>query len=393
MCDKAKKCVCERVIMKLPYVISKPGQYCLCRDFVWDDNTQAAITILNTENVVLNFNQKKITNNTATTLGILSVQNSTNVELINVHLQGVNGSRGIVLTNSTNISISKFQIFDFNPAIQTAGGNVLQISDFYIRNNAPISGQRSMFINDTNDVTIKRGSVLNGRLVLMTTTAQASSQQVSIEKLKINNSAGIQTGARALQTFGYNNVRIAENELIGAGDVTLIVSGPISSPIVYASNMVVENNLIRSLTGTGFQAQQVDGISVRDNQIKTLAGNGSNFNMVNRASISNNNISGNQVPVVNTIGMSFAGDQVSSFYNTAKNNFVSGYDNGYADNSGLLFPAICTTFFENVATGNFDNYDLIHPTTISVDNISGCEIAPIVSEEGERSFTNIFLAE
>ena len=86
MCEK--NCVCERKIAKLPYVISKAGQYCLCRDFVWNDNTQAAITILNTENVVLNFYQKKITNNTPTTLGIISVQNSTNIELKNIHLQG-----------------------------------------------------------------------------------------------------------------------------------------------------------------------------------------------------------------------------------------------------------------------------------------------------------------
>ena len=365
----------------------------MCRDFVWDDNTQAAITIINTENVVLNFNQKKIVNNTATTLGIISVQNSTNVELINVHLQGVNGSRGIVLTNSTNIQISKFQIFDFNPAIQTAGGNVLNISDFYIRNSAPISGQRSMFINDTNDVTIKRGSILNGRLVLMTNTGQSSSQQVSIEKLKINNSAGIQFGGRALQTFGYNNVRIAENELIGGADVTLLVSAPVLFDPIYVFNIIVENNLIRSIAGTAFQAQLIDGITVRDNQIKTAVANGANFNMVNRASISNNNISGSQVPTASAVGMSFGGDRLSSFYNTAKNNFVSGYDKGFSDNFGLVFPAICTTFFENVATGNFDNYDLIHPTTISVDNISGCEIAPIVNEDSERTSMNNFLVE
>ena len=377
----AKKCVCERKIEKLPYVISKPGQYCLCKDFVWDDSTQAAITILNVENVVLNFNQKKITNNTPTTLGVIAVQNSTNVELINIHLQGINGSRGIVSTNSNNLHISKFQILDFNPAIQTFGGDNLVISNFYIKNASPVSGQRSIFVNETNDVNISDGTIINGRLVFQTNTGLASSQQVVVEKLKINNSLGILFGARALQSFGYNNVLVKNNELIGANDVTLIVSGPISQPIVYSANIVVENNLVYALAGRAFQAQQVDGMTLRNNQLKTVTGNGSNFNMVNRALIDNNNISGQQIPIPGGIAMTFAGDQQSSYFNTAKNNFVSGYAIGYSDNSGAVFAALCTTFFENVATGNTKNFDLIHPTTISIDNISGCEIAPIPDDE------------
>ena len=390
MCEK--KCVCERKITKLPYVISKAGQYCLCRDFVWDDNTQAAITILNTENVVLNFYQKKITNNTPTTLGIISVQNSTNIELKNIHLQGVNGSRGIVLTNSFNVQIKQFQILDFNPAIQTAGGDNLIISDFYIKNSNPVSGQRSIFINDTNDVSISEGTIINGRVALQTTTGLASSQQVTVEKLKINNSAGIGFGARALQFFGYNNVYVKNNELIGSADVTLLLSGPPSSPIIYASNMIVENNLVLALAGKAFQAQQIDGITVRNNQFKTVTGNGSDFNMVNRALVDNNNISGQQVPIPGAIGMTFAGDQQSSYFNTAKNNFVSGYSIGYSDTAGAVFPALCTTFLENVATGNVTNFNLIHPTTISVDNISGCEIAP-VENEGEVKTSTVSLEE
>ena len=391
MCEK--NCVCERKIAKLPYVISKAGQYCLCRDFVWDDSSQAAITILNTENVVLNFYQKKITNNTPTILGIISVQNSTNIELKNIHLQGVNGSRGIVLTNSNNVQISKFQILDFNPAIQTAGGDNLIISDFYIKNLNPVSGQRSIFINDTNDVSISEGTIINGRVAFQTTTGLASSQQVTVEKLKINNSAGIGLGGRALQFFGYNNVYVKNNELIGSADVTLLLSGPISQPLLYASNIIVENNLVyASPIGKAFQAQQIDGITVRNNQFKTVTGDGSVFNMVNRALVDNNNISGQQIPIPGAIGMTFAGDQQSSYFNTAKNNFVSGYSIGYSDTAGAVFPALCTTFFQNVGTGNAQNFVTPHPTTISVDNISGCEIAPIEGSE-IKSFTVVFLQE
>jgi hypothetical protein len=96
-CDDKKKkcgkCVSKYVIHCLPKTITKPGYYCLAKDFTWPDPDRSAITInlpnKTLENVVLDFNQRKITTDVASEHPLVVVTNVTDVQLLNVHLEAV----------------------------------------------------------------------------------------------------------------------------------------------------------------------------------------------------------------------------------------------------------------------------------------------------------------
>ena len=382
-CDKKSKCKCveRHVIKQLPYVIAAPGQYCLAQDFTWAIGGSAAITVLNTESVVLDFHERKIVTTAASAVGVVLVSGSKDVQLENVQLEAsgaaVSASRGIEIANSTDVRVRQPVLLDFNPAIKTSGGSVLVVSDFVIKTVVPVSAGQSFIIEDTNDVDLLRGSVTNGRVRFTTTTDASTGQRVTVTGLKIDNSAGIGSGARCLQLFGYNNVIISNNEMNGGGlgaatDAALVLSRQGGD---YATNFLVEKNVIRSSVFS-FQIQHVSGATVRDNQFKS-EGKGCGFNDVNHVLTENNNVSGELVPVALSHGIFFVGDfpaGPTSFYNTVKNNFVSGFSVGYSDNHPGDTNGICTVFTNNVGTGNVANSSFLEASTVDNDNIFSCTI-------------------
>ena len=381
-----KKCECveKHVISKLPYTITKPGHYCLGKSFTWSDNTQSAITILNTNNVVLSFNQRKITTTLSSTFAVVQVVGSTDVKLNDVDLESTaNPSRGLeILANSSNIKISKPILTNFSTNLAIYNSSTIVIECPIIKNVVPASFGVDVLM--TNDVTIKNGHVVNSRIRF-----SGPGERVYMEGTFIDNSAGSGTAGRAFQTFDYDIVHVYKNHLKGRAD-TLVLSGPFPGFVTFAdasTSFIVEDNIIESFNG-GMVIQLANGYTIRNNQITLLQDGPFVTGIVVFTSlhglIDNNNVSGVFEPLTTSQGISiFKGSFVTptSHYNTVKNNFVSGFGVGYADHFHGTDNAKCTTFAYNVGTGNLVNFGLIDPSTIDVNNISGCEAIPQIQAQ------------
>ena len=229
MCNckpKCNKCVVEYTIRSLPYTISKPGQYCLCKDFVWADATQSAITVLNTENVVLNFNQRKIETTVATTFPVVLVQGSTDVVLHDVHLTatgaGIYLVEGVDVISSNDVNIHSPVLLNLNFALYTEASNGVNVYHLYLKNDLP-NVSTSILFYDTVHVKFYDAEITNAR------TTIRESEEVDIQRMSVKNSGA--PGRRCLQIDSLvgkatainlpplrisNNIRVAYSIFSGA---------------------------------------------------------------------------------------------------------------------------------------------------------------------------------
>ncbi len=423
-CDSKRhcgKCIDEYTIRSLPFTIAKPGQYCLCRDFTWTDPNQSAITILNTENVVLNFNQRKITSTVSSTFPIVFVQNSNDVVLNDIHLNAIEGGRflsaGLYISSSRVVTVNRPVLLNL---VGTGIGNALngkfafraldvkdlKINDLSLENmfdnyvNAGSNFRANVLIQASCNVVIEDASMKQGQMQVY------DSENVDILRLQSNVSriiAGVclviisrlSTETPSRQT---RNIRLADSNLRGSdlfsAGAAVLVRGDRRNQFPSVQNFIIENNTVVVATGIAFWIDEFNtAFTIRNNQVvlgdvqvevDPLLDYADGIDVVNcySGTIDNNNIASAQNVITFNIGIALFSDDDANIptklgkYMTVKENFVSNcllY--GYTDNEfdlGFPDPAFCSVFKDNVALGNGINYNFLEPSTISVNNIEGC---------------------
>lgn len=390
---QAKQCFKTKVICHLPYSISKSGHYCLGKDFTWSDSTQSAITIT-ADNVVLDFNHRLIETTVASEFPLVLVDGATDVVLDNVHLKATGEAQdqsvGLKILSSCAVKVSDPVLLDLTIGSLIEDSRNVKTTNVTIKNQIPQF--EAFFIKSSFDVTLSKGSIVNGTIVAP--FGVEGGQSIVVEDLNVDNSASTEGFASTcLRLYGYDNVRISRNTFIGGNNknIVTISTGNFARPLVYSKNYIIENNLMKGGFETrGFAAlidclllQGIQCYTVRNNQIKSNGIVAFFSNNCSHGNIENNTVAGLLDPGftfgIGLSGFDGPGGDVGS-YNTVNNNVVSGFSVGLADNDPFGDWSICSVFKNNVVTGNDLNFDFNQPTTINdASNIYGCELVAAVS--------------
>jgi hypothetical protein len=273
-CDDKKKkcgkCVDKYVIHCLPKEITKPGEYCLAKDFTWSDPTKSAITIKNTENVVLNFNQRKITTDVASAHPLVLVDNVTDVQLLNVHLQAVGAGKysrgGISIQNSIlnarnrNILLESAILLNLdgqddsvtNNALVCVNTDGLEVTELYLKNDKDSVRTNGIYFDSIISLIFRDSKIYNAR------TLCQNSQNTDFLRLHINNTGSSSTSGLqiAVATFSQffklffifaKNVRVADcniNVTNGAFGISIATLTGGLDEYFFISDVVIENNIV-----------------------------------------------------------------------------------------------------------------------------------------------------
>jgi len=166
-----KKCVEKHVIKCLPYHIHKPGHYCLGKDFQYDRTDKSAITIepsagQTLDNVVLDFNQRKITTNIQSEISLIKVENVVDIKLNNIHLEAIGEAQdqsfGIEILNSHNVELNSSVLLNLNSfSLYAEGVDGLSISNLFLENL--VARSAALYAFDCRNVSYFDSKILNGR--------------------------------------------------------------------------------------------------------------------------------------------------------------------------------------------------------------------------------------
>ena len=434
-----KRCVKKYVIKSLPYTIDKPGHYCLCKDFTWTlSETDNGISIKNTENVVLDFNQKKITvvkpdpiPDPELYLPTVLVQNTLDVVLENVHLEASGAAEHV----ATGLHIKDSGVVEVNSLLTINMGEFIRNAALLASNSSEIVVSKARLDNFGSPL-FHYGVVFDNVLGFSFTDAETlgnvlffkNSKNGEILRCRVDN-FNAQNLNRGIIIEGDNgqysaNIRIAECEVLVKDWYGIWVATFGFDPAApeYNRDILIENNIITGADGdtefgpSTIQFQRVKDCVVRNNTISveltdawgiltidaincTFEGNNVVCNKGAEVGIAilqvsepsyGNLIRGNHVSAEldytdpeTPASKSFEGIVVGSFvtdvlpasYNTVDRNVVNGFLVGYAD-AFLGKKSKCSIFSNNIANGNGTNYDFTVVDTTDVNNISGCVLPP-----------------
>jgi len=402
-----KKCVKKYVIKSLPYVIDKPGQYCLCKDFTWTLNeTNSGITVLNTENVVLDFKQKKITvvkpdpipDPEPVYLPTVLAQNSIDVVFQNVHLEAVdaavNTAPGLHIFDCANVNvrspyfINMGEFFD-NAALRVSTSSDVNVSKLILENFTSGLFHYGIVFDNVNKFTMTEAQVL-GSVVYFTNSKNGDILRCQVNNLEADNlNRGIVIESDNVEPgIISSNIRVAECNIRVKDWYGIWVADfgePVFEPEFASQNIVIENNAILAdeggspFPGTGIYLQITSDVVVRNNKIQVSGEANPDFGATAAISIYDSSrcaVENNSVTCVKgaQLGIEIFGDDTLpsiSSANTIRGNVVNCFDVGYTESN----VAECTLFSNNIANGNVSNY-LINTAdpvkSVRINNIEGC---------------------
>ncbi len=388
---RCRKCTDEYTIHCLPYTINKPGRYCLSKNFAWADNEKSAITI-ESRNVILNFNERRIQVSVATTVPIILVQNSQDIVLNNIDIEAIESAtyqvEGLDIISSNNITINNPVFLNLNFALYTELCENVNVNDLRLKNDLPNVTTSILFNNSTN-IKYYDSQVINGRSIIR------ESENVDVQRIQVKNisrraiqvdSVVGKVGTASLQPLKIsNNVKIANSEFFVSGQIQTVGIvglplgagiGPYSYPV---KNVVLENNNIFSENNLGVLFQYSLGGTVKNNQVYGLSGLAvsGEGNLIQNNTVKAEQPQGQGIVVESP----FALPLLPTKHNTVDGNTVSGFAIGYADKMAPGTEAFCTIFKNNVASGNANNFFInTSPPQNSFyasNNISHCQTLPL----------------
>lgn len=381
-CHKPKQCVKKKVICSLPYTINKPGEYCLGKNFEWSDPTRSAI-IVNSDNVVLNFNEKLIETKIDSTEPLVKIENSKDVELNKVHLkasESVDQSFGISLVSCCNVSVNKASLLNLNNFSLFADEiNGLKIQDLFLKNS--VARENGVLIKNSLNITYTYSKVTNARSRFI------GSENIIVDNLQAELLGAYEPASsnqtRALQFEQLSkNFQVRNSNLVAQETIDVFGDYDSETDEYIPLNFIIEQNVLKALSGnaSGIVLIGADAFTIRKNQITCNSdgniGTGGIVILSGRhGTISDNMISANLVSF--NWGILIASLFGQSGYFTVKENFVTHGEIGYTDNASAFGPgteATCVVFKDNIGTGNIINNNFIDPTTIESNNIFGCEL-------------------
>lgn len=382
-----KKCVDKRIIKCLPVTIDKSGHYCLGKDFVWS-NTGSAITV-NADNVVLDFNQRRIRVDSPTDSPLLLVENSKDVVLSNVHLEGIMAGKfaapGIKVVSSKLVNVNSPVFHNLGKggfdesSLYAEGVNGLNVSNLYLKNDGeeiPSIAFHAIGVNNSSNVTILDSQITNGVTLLQNVV------NLDILKCQVDNSSVpvefIQRGFviasdTTLPGQATSNVRVTDcNVSVRDWYGVFVASFPFDTtePL---SNVLIENNIFNNIDGgaelfggKGIYLQGVKDCDVRNNVVSTSnsgqfdTGSGIELFGSQNSSVVNNTVFVNKGSFY---GIALFGDDFEPIFtttgNTVSNNRVTRDDSvSQGITSGIFidsFPEIeyakLNTVSNNVVSG------------------------------------------
>lgn len=325
----AKQCVEKKVIRCLPYLITKPGYYCLGKDFTWSDASQSAITVT-ADNVVLDFNQRKITTDVASVFPFVKVEDSVDVVLKNVHLEAVDTGKylrgGISIQNCKNVVVDSPVLLNLdgqfasltNNALACVSTEGLEVFNLYLKNDNDSVRTNGINFDDVKSLIFRDSKVYNVR------TLCQNSQNTDFLRLHIDNN-GSSASIRGLQidtnldspffNIPAENVRVAECNIkvknTGLGIFIASFPSGLDSNL-YIRNVVIENNII---IGATYQYAIIVFIAVNGGIIR-----GNSFDLINGG---NANSSSGGMILDSSIGLTVS---QNNFYikSNVKNTFCVG---------------------------------------------------------------------
>ena len=284
--DHCKKLKCEEkhIIKCLPYHISCPGHYCLGRDFEWDQSEVVAITI-KADNVVLDFNQRKIKASAAGVdpfLPVLLVEESSDVVLNNVDIEGVGAGKysrgGLVINQSSKVTVNSAILKNLGVGQNSSGetftalsSNDLTISNLIETNDNDVvegGGVIGFIVYGCSNVMFKDSKLRNTRALINNV------QNVLISRVQIDNSDA--SGIRGFQiqtdgsfTFGgkkTDGVRVNECEVRTLNALGIFVASfPIlPKPDQLTRNVLIENTTVQTVGDDSILLQIVDDCQVKN---------------------------------------------------------------------------------------------------------------------------------
>ena len=384
-----RKCTDEYTIHCLPYSIHRPGRYCLSKNFAWADNMKSAITI-ESHDVILNFNERRISVSVATTVPVILIQNSQDVIVNNAHIEAIDAAvyavEGLDIISSSNITLNSPVSRNLNFALYTELVDGLTVNKLYLKNDLS-NVVTSILFNNSINVKYYDAQVINGRSIIR------ESENVDVQRMQVKNE-----GRRAIQVDSIvgrgvftaplrisTNIKIADSQFFTTGQfqTVAIVGLPLGATLSNFSypvrNITLENNNIFSRDSAAVLLQYTFGGTFKNNQIYGLVG----ISVSGEGNlIQNNNVKAEQPQGEGILVESpFALPLFSSKHNTVDGNNVSGFAIGYADRMALGTEAFCTVFKSNVAVGNTNNFFInTSPPQNSFyasDNISHCQTLPL----------------
>ena len=430
-CSK-KRCVKKYVIKSLPYLINKPGHYCLCKDFTWTlTENNSAITIVNVKNVVLDFNQKKITvvtpaNPEPTYKPTVLAFNTFGAIFQNVHLEGFEGGKntapGLHMFSCSNVDIRSPHFIDMGEffdgaALRISGSADVNVSKLNLDNFTSGFFHYGSVFDNVNKFTMTEAQV-QGSVLFFTNCTNGDILRCQLDSLaaaNLNRGIIIETNNNNPGVFS-SNIRIADCNITVKDWYGIFISafGDVAfEPEFAGQNILIENNLIvadeagSDNLGTGIYVQLGSDVVIRNNQVHVRGkGNlsptaGIALCDTSRCTVENNSVfctkgaelgihvfgdgdlsSGSDANtirgnIVSSDGTGLEGISFFSFlkeqikYNTVNRNVVSCFLVGYTDNNATE----CTIFSNNIANGNTTNYDINTAAPVNsfdVNNFEGC---------------------
>ena len=406
----------DNVITQLPYSITSPGNYRLEGEFLFSDASQSAITISNTENVVLDFQGSKITTNVASFSPLVAVSDSSKVQLKNLDLEATDAGRfergGLNVYQCSDVQVKSAYIvnlcgaFNFSNSekdqkigyLFTYTDNIkidklTQINDYDIPYSSSISG----FLGGSM-VNMTDSRIVNHRLLINNVTDAFCTGVIIDNAGALNPLRGLQIESSDFDDTKGENIKIVNCTIRTKNNLPVLLAD-FSSDLRGLNNVLLQNNTIELINGGGFIAaiwlQHADNNIVKNNTIKTDGLNAlgllllvSSNNTIENNSVScvndpfgaigaegsgptDNNIVQNNICSSDGSSGSYLGYSIGCYacsrpsgqanYNEFIKNTVTGFTIGITDysfdvNLDWAYPATYTVFEKNCASGNGDNY-------------------------------------
>ncbi len=392
--DKKKhcrKCVDEYKIHCLPYTINKPGRYSLNKNFAWADNEKSAISI-ESHNVTLNFNERRIQVSVPSTVPLISVQNSKDIVLNNLRLEAIESAtynvEGLNMINSNNITLNSPTFLNLNFALYTESCESINVNKLYLKNDLPNVGTSILFNNCTN-VKYHDSQAINGKTIVR------ECENVDFQNLQVKNQ-----DRRAIQVDSVigrkgekesfplkisNNVKIANSQFFVSGQTQTIsvlglpAGGGIGPHAYPVKNLILENNSIISENNLAILVQYGLGCCIKNNQIYGLSGISlsGEGNLIQNNLIKSEQPQGHGIVIESPLSLPL----FPTTHNTIDGNTVSGFAVGYADIVSSSTESFCTIFKNNIASGNANNFFInTSPSQSSfyaASNVSHFQVMPL----------------
>lgn len=246
-----KKCVEKHVIRCLPYYIHKSGHYCLGKDFTWANPEKSAITITNTENVVLDFNDRKITvtadSEEVASSAVVTADNVTDLVLNDVHIKAIgqakNSRGGLAITNSCDVDVNRPVLLDLGSQGFFTESHPLHVSlvkgitiqGLYLKNDEfPAIG---INIVDSSNIVFKDSKMDRARLNVL------DSQNIAVDNVSVQNETDEDPGSvgRCFQFFDVGGPPIQNVQITNCN----VVSNNYGILFGGGQGILIENNTVR----------------------------------------------------------------------------------------------------------------------------------------------------